>query len=67
MPATHPVENDISIDRALKTAFASICMEGLPVTLEIERNCRRVLNGEASIDECIKEMLGQNTAEDTVS
>lgn len=56
----------ISKERALKNAFASAQMEGFRVTPEIERNCKRLLNGEINIDGCVKEMLANPSPQRTV-
>lgn len=47
----------VSTKRAMKNAFASARMEGFRVTPEIQRNCQRIINGEISIDDCVKQML----------
>lgn len=57
------MERAVSTERALKNAFASAKMEGFRITPEIERDCKRVLDGETSIDECVRRMLKKTTAE----
>jgi len=47
----------ITKEQALKSALASSAMEGFPVTTEVTRNCRRLLNGEVSVDSVVKEIL----------
>jgi len=44
-------------ERAIQNAFASARMEGSEITSEIERNVRRIVSGEATVEECVKEML----------
>jgi len=48
-----------SQEKAIQNAFASARMEGFEITPEIESNVRRVVSGEATIDECVKEMLAK--------
>lgn len=49
----------ITKEEALKNALASSSMEGFPVSPEIVRNCRRLLNGKADVDTLIRELLEQ--------
>lgn len=44
--------NELSIQEAI----ASSRMEGLPVTVDIERRIRRVLSGEISLEERIRQI-----------
>lgn len=43
----------------LKNALASTRMEGFEVTEQTERDCVRLLSGEISVAELIKEILGR--------
>lgn len=43
-------------ERALREALASARMEGLSVTPEIEENVRRILNGELTVEERIRQI-----------
>lgn len=43
-------------ERALREALASVRMEGLPVTPEIGENVRRILNGELTAEERIRQV-----------
>lgn len=42
---------------ALRNALASARMEGLPITEEIEKDCARLMNGEVTVAELVKEIL----------
>lgn len=55
------MEKAVSTERALKNAFASVRIEGFRITPEMERDCMRILNGESSIDECVRRMLKKST------
>lgn len=44
---------------ALRSALASARMEGLPVTEETESDCERLLRGEVSVEELVKEIMGR--------
>lgn len=44
---------------ALRSALASARMEGLPVTKETERDCKRLLNKEISVEDLVKEILNR--------
>lgn len=41
---------------AIQEALASTRMEGLTVTPEIERNVRRILSGETTVEERIRQL-----------
>lgn len=41
---------------AIQEALASTRMEGLTVTPEIERNVRRILSGEITVEERIRQL-----------
>ena len=43
-------------EQAIQGALASTRMEGLPVTADIERNVRRILNGEITVEQRIQEI-----------
>lgn len=43
-------------EQAIQGALASTRMEGLPVTADIERNVRRILNGEITVEQRILEI-----------
>lgn len=43
-------------EQAIQGALASTRMEGLPVTAAIERNVRRILNGEITVEQRIQEI-----------
>lgn len=44
---------------ALRSALASTRMEGFDVTEQTEKDCIRLLNGEVSVEELVKEILGR--------
>lgn len=50
---------------AIQEALASTRMEGLTVTPEIERNVRRILSGEITMEERIRQ-LKENWSEERV-
>lgn len=43
-------------EQAIQGALASTRMEGLPVTADIARNVRRILNGEITVEQRIQEI-----------
>lgn len=43
-------------EKAIQGALASTRMEGLPVTADIERNVRRILSGEITVEQRIQEI-----------
>ena len=43
----------------LKNALASTCMEGYTVTAQTEHDCARLIGGEASVAELVKEILSR--------
>lgn len=43
-------------EQTIQGALASTRMEGLPVTADIERNVRRILNGEITVEQRIQEI-----------
>ncbi len=45
--------------RALETALASARMEGLPVTKQTEEDCRRLFQGDLSVNEIVAEILAR--------
>ena len=45
---------------AIREALASTRMEGLTVTSEIEQNVRRILNGEITVEQRIREIRGKH-------
>ena len=53
------MQKTVSTERAMKNAFASARMEGFRVTPEIQRDCQRIVSGEISIDDCVKQMLAK--------
>ena len=50
-------------ERALRNAIASTEMEGYRVTPRLERDCRRLLNGEISVETLVREMLQRGKEE----
>ena len=42
---------------ALRSALASAQMEGFRVTAQTERDCVRLMNGEVSVADLVKEIL----------
>ena len=48
---------------ALQSALASVRMEGFPVTRQTEADCVRLLNGEISVDELVREIMARHTKE----
>ena len=45
--------------RALKDALASTRMEGYTITDHTEKDCARLLNGEATTEEIVREILAR--------
>lgn len=43
----------------LKNALASTRMEGYEITEQTERDCTRLMNGEVSVTELVKEILSR--------
>ena len=43
----------------LRNALASSRMEGFPVTKQTENDCVRLLNGEVSVDELVREIMAR--------
>lgn len=43
----------------LKNALASTHMEGYEITEQTESDCTRLMNGEVSVDELVKEILSR--------
>lgn len=43
-------------EQTIQEALASTRMEGLPVTADIERNVRRILSGEITVEQRIQEI-----------
>jgi len=56
------VDRVITQEAALRSAFASSRMEGFEITPEVEANCRRLLNGEISVDELVQQIKDQHAA-----
>ena len=48
---------------ALQNALASVRMEGLPVTKQTEADCLRLLSGEISVDELVREITARHSKE----
>lgn len=46
---------------ALQSALASTRMEGFQVTEQTEKDCIRLIKGEVSIPELVKEIVGRTT------
>lgn len=44
---------------ALRSALASTRMEGFNVTEQIEKDCMRLMNGEISVADLVKEILSR--------
>ena len=42
---------------SLRSALASTCMEGFPVSEQTERDCIRLMSGEVSVAAIVKEIL----------
>ena len=49
--------------RALQSGLASARMEGLTVTAQTERDCARLLSGQVSTEELVREILSRETGE----
>ena len=47
----------------LQNALASSRMEGFPVTKQTENDCVRLLNGEVSVDELVREIMARPAGE----
>ena len=45
--------------QALQSALASARMEGLPVTEQTEQDCIRLMRGEVTVEELVKEILAR--------
>ncbi len=50
------MEYDDVKERAVREALASAQMEGLPVTPEIEKKVRRLIDGEFTVEERIRQI-----------
>lgn len=48
----HKVKNEL----AIREALASTRIEGLAVTPEIEKNVRRILNGEITVEQRLRQI-----------
>ena len=46
-------------DEALRSALASTRMEGFDVTEQTEKDCIRLMNGEVSVADLVKEILAR--------
>ena len=44
---------------ALRSALASTRMEGFDVTEQTEKDCMRLINGESSVADMVKEILAR--------
>ena len=44
---------------ALRSALASTCMEGFDVTEQTEKDCVRLMSGEMSVADMVKEILAR--------
>lgn len=42
---------------ALRDALASTCMEGYTITAHTEKDCARLLSGEATTEEIVRKIL----------
>ena len=49
----------MSDERALENALASVQMEGFPVSVQTKEDCVRLLSGEMSVAELVKEILAR--------
>ena len=47
--------------RELHNALASTRMEGFEVTEQTERDCTRLLSGESSVEDLVKEIMSRST------
>ena len=47
--------------RELNNALASTCMEGFQVTEQTEQDCIRLLRGEVSVADLVREILNRPT------
>ena len=45
--------------RALNDALASVRMEGFPITKETEADCLRLLHGEITVDNLVREIMAR--------
>jgi len=57
------MNNTPNIEKSLNTAFTSAKMEGFDITPRIEENCRKIVNGELSIEDYIQQMVQTLSAE----
>lgn len=53
------MDDDNSIEKAIENAFSSAQMEGFRITPQIERNTRKLIDGQISVRECVSEMLSK--------
>ena len=53
------VDRVITQEEALRSAFASSRMEGFEITPDVEKDCRRLLNGEVSASELARQIKAQ--------
>ena len=44
---------------ALRNALASVGMEGFEITEQTERDCIRLMEGEISVEELVKEIMAR--------
>ena len=51
---------------SMENAEASVRMEGYTVTPEMREQCKRVLRGEATMEECLKGFLKSRQKDDSV-
>ena len=57
---------DKSTEKSLNSALASAKMEGFHITPKIETDCRRIVSGELSISEYIRQVTEANKEESNV-
>lgn len=51
--------NNSDLEHALDSALASVRLEGFPVTEQTRKDCLRLLKGEVSVEELVREIRAQ--------
>ena len=61
------MDNINDMEKSINTAFASARMEGFQITPQIESDCRKIVSGELSISEYIRQVIETDAAKKQVS
>ena len=57
------MQKNFSLENALEPALASTKMEGFEVTEQTRRDCLRLINGEVTIEELVREISSRVSEE----